>query len=119
MHLGRLAEIARLRRLTDLPLVVPTQHAITPEDVPALHRLGVDGLLIGAVVTGTDATGVATATSGFRSAIDALDGTTRSSASSAAGRTASSTASRTSSTTARTTVSSSTGTTRTDGEGAP
>ena len=52
-----------------LPVVVPTQHAITPADVPALLRTGVRGLLLGAVVTGTEAASIREATERFAEAI--------------------------------------------------
>lgn len=71
LHLGRLADIARLRQVSGLPVVVPTQHAIVPDDVPALVGAGMAALLVGAVVTGTDTGGVGTATAAFRAAIDA------------------------------------------------
>jgi hypothetical protein len=71
LHLGRLTDIVRLREISGLPVVVPTQHAIVPEDVPALVEAGPAALLIGAVVTGTDTEGVGRATTGFRAAIDA------------------------------------------------
>jgi hypothetical protein len=72
LHLARVADIARLREISGLPVIVPTQHAITPADVPALVGAGASALLIGAVVTGTTAEGVRQATTGFRQAIDGL-----------------------------------------------
>lgn len=53
------------------PCIVPTQRAIRPEDVPALSRAGIRGLLVGAVVTGTAAADLAAAVRRFRAAIDA------------------------------------------------
>lgn len=70
LHLGRLADMARLRGITELPVVVPSQHALTPDDVGPLRSIGMDALLIGAVVTGTEAPGVGAATTAFRRAID-------------------------------------------------
>lgn len=72
LHLGRLADLVRFRSLTDLPVVVPSQHALTTDDVGPLHAIGVDALLIGAVVTGTEADGIGRATASFRRAIDRL-----------------------------------------------
>ncbi len=59
-------------RRSGLPVVVPTQRLITPEDVPALVKAGVRGLMIGAVVTGRDPDGVQRAIRAFRAAIAAL-----------------------------------------------
>lgn len=59
---------------TNKPVVVPTQRAIGVEDVPALARTGIKGLLIGAVVTGREAAGIEAATRAFRQALDALPG---------------------------------------------
>lgn len=70
LHLDRLADIARLCSLTRLPVVVPSQHAITPADVGPLRDLGVAALLIGAVVTGATADEVARATRDLRVTID-------------------------------------------------
>lgn len=57
-----------------VPCLVPTQRAIRPQDVPALCRAGVRGLLVGAVVTGLEADGMAMVVQAFRAAIDALPG---------------------------------------------
>ncbi|MBO4299366.1 MAG: hypothetical protein J5998_11255 [Clostridia bacterium] len=56
-------------RRSDLPVVVPTQRLVTPEDVPALVKTGVRGLMIGAVVTGHDPDGIQRAIRAFRAAI--------------------------------------------------
>lgn len=70
LHLDRVADIARLRRLTDLPVVVPSQHALTPDDVGPLHSIGIDALLIGTIVTGAEPNSVGAATAAFRAAVD-------------------------------------------------
>ena len=57
---------------TALPVVVPTQRNILPEDIPALHATGIRGLMIGAIVTGRETESVARAVSAFRNAIDKL-----------------------------------------------
>lgn len=56
----------------DVPVVVPTQRAIRPEDVAALLRTGVKGLMIGAVVTGRDEASIRRAVGAFRNAIDGV-----------------------------------------------
>lgn len=58
---------------TCLPVVVPTQRAIRPEDLPALRRCGVSAIMIGAVVTGSDAKSIACAVAGFRKYIDRME----------------------------------------------
>ena len=57
---------------TTLPVVVPTQRKVRPEDVKALYQAGVKALMVGAVVTGETAESVYEAVSAFRKAIDAL-----------------------------------------------
>ena len=68
----RLADLASLAARTSLPLVVPSQYRLTPDDVPGLQRAGVDAVLIGVVATGDDPNSVGEATAAFRHAIDAL-----------------------------------------------
>ena len=53
-----------------IPVVIPTQRAIRPEEVSALIRCGVKGLMIGAVVTGKTEQTIAAAVTAFRKAID-------------------------------------------------
>ena len=53
-----------------IPVVVPTQRAIRPEEAGALIRCGVKGLMIGAVVTGKTEQSIASAVAAFRKAID-------------------------------------------------
>jgi len=68
-----LAAYCRLRLATGLPIVVPTQRHIVPDDLPRLvGKAGMNAVMIGAVVTGKDASGIAEATSAFRRAIEAL-----------------------------------------------
>jgi hypothetical protein len=54
------------------PLVVPTQRALRPEEVPFLAEMGVGALMIGAIVTNMTVEGVAKATRAFRDAIDSI-----------------------------------------------
>lgn len=62
-----------LCRHTVLPVVVPTQRHVTAADVPLLHRCGVKGLMMGAVVSGKTEESVAASVAAFRTAIDALE----------------------------------------------
>ena len=64
-----LLHYSALVRCTGLPVVVPTQRRITPEDVPALIRTGIRGLMIGAVVTGRDRDSICRAIRAFKTAI--------------------------------------------------
>lgn len=65
-----IAQYAAIRAKTRLPLVVPSQHLITPESVPDLIKIGVEGLMIGAVVAGTTEESWAKSMRAFRKAID-------------------------------------------------
>ena len=69
LSLRDLLKYSAIARRVDIPVVVPTQRLITPEDVPALIRAGVRGLMIGAVVTGRDEEGIRRAVRAFRLAI--------------------------------------------------
>ncbi|MFC3767847.1 hypothetical protein [Paenibacillus sp. GCM10012303] len=56
------------------PVVVPSQRRITPDDLEALQLTGVRGVMIGAIVTGTEASSIYETTKRFRRAMDALNG---------------------------------------------
>jgi hypothetical protein len=67
------ADYRRLRifqEYSDVPLLVPTQKAITPDDAVWLKRTGSGALMIGAIVTGRTAESIATATTAYRRALD-------------------------------------------------
>lgn len=55
---------------TKLPMVVPTQRKISPEDVSLLAWCGARAIIIGAIVTGKTPAGVLAATKAFRASID-------------------------------------------------
>lgn len=57
---------------TSLPVVVPSQRCIRPEEIGALAQTGVRGIMIGAVVTGHTEEGIRRAVSAFRNAIDRM-----------------------------------------------
>ena len=67
-----LARYAALVRAAGVPVVVPTQKAVIPEEVSYLHRVGARGLAVGAVVTGHEVEDLRAAVSAFRRAIDGL-----------------------------------------------
>jgi hypothetical protein len=55
-----------------VPVLVPTQKFIIPEDVPALAECGIKALMIGVIVTGPTPGGIEKVTAEFKSAIAAL-----------------------------------------------
>ncbi len=57
---------------TELPVVIPTQRAVLPEETAALQRCGAKAVMIGAVVTGKTKDSIARSVSAFREAIDQL-----------------------------------------------
>ncbi len=56
--------------MVNIPIVIPSQKKLTPQDVKYLANIGIDAVMIGAVVTGTDRVQLAKATSSFRKAVD-------------------------------------------------
>ena len=70
-----LKDLARYKQLADLsatPVVVPTQKRIDINDLTGLLQTGVKGLMVGAVVTGTDPKSMFDCVSKFRKEIDRL-----------------------------------------------
>ena len=68
-------DLLRYRALADrtsLPVVVPTQRLILPQQLQALGQTGVRGLMIGAVVTGRTEESIRRAVNAFRNAIDRM-----------------------------------------------
>jgi putative N-acetylmannosamine-6-phosphate epimerase len=61
-----------LARSTEKPVIVPTQKKICPEEVGILKKIGVSGIVIGAVVTDKTPEGVYNVTKAFREAIDRM-----------------------------------------------
>lgn len=62
----------RICSQTALPVVVPTQHEVRPEEVRSLVSAGVSGIMIGAIVTGTEPDSIGRAVAAFRNEIDKL-----------------------------------------------
>ncbi len=67
---GDLLKYAALAGASRLPVIVPTQKKVQPEDLPALRASGVSSLMVGAIVTGTTAESISESLSRFRSARD-------------------------------------------------
>ena len=69
LSVADLTRYRRIRAATRLPIIVPTQRAVTPEDVPELMKTGVEALMIGAIVTGREADSLHAATERFAAAL--------------------------------------------------
>ena len=68
-------DIQRYRRVCEVakcPTILPTQHYVKEEDIPLLHKIGVNAIMIGAIVTSNDKKMVVEKTKAFRKAIDQL-----------------------------------------------
>lgn len=61
----------QIRAATRLPIIVPTQRAIEPEEVATLTEIGIDAVMIGAIVTGRGPGSLRAATERFASALAA------------------------------------------------
>jgi len=60
----------QVRRATRLPIIVPTQRAIRPEEVPVLvEEIGINAIMIGAIVTGLEPDTLRAATRRFAAAL--------------------------------------------------
>jgi hypothetical protein len=62
-----------LQEYVDVPLAVPTQKHITPDDARWLKRTGTAALIIGAIVAGSTAESLARATATYKAAITGED----------------------------------------------
>jgi len=67
-----LADYRRIVEATALPVIVPTQKAVTPRDLPRLRDAGVHALLLGIVVMGDAPESVERTTAAFVAARNAL-----------------------------------------------
>lgn len=71
------ADVLRYRQLVlqaGVPVLVPSQRKLVPEDVPVLHHSGIKAIMLGAMVTGKTEDEPRRAVSSFRNAIDRLTG---------------------------------------------
>jgi hypothetical protein len=62
----------QIRAATRLPIIVPTQRAIRPEEVSALVGLDLDAVMIGAIVTGREPASLRAATERFAASLAAV-----------------------------------------------
>ncbi len=73
LSVADLAAYRAIRHATALPVIVPTQRAIEPEDVPALvGEAGVNAVMIGAIVAGRSPGSLRAATERFAAALSAF-----------------------------------------------
>jgi hypothetical protein len=67
------ADVLKYRRLVlqaQIPVLVPSQRKLVPEDVRVLRDTGVKAIMLGAVVTGRAEEQLRRAVNGFRNAVD-------------------------------------------------
>ncbi len=70
LSVADLVAYRQVRRATALPIIVPTQRAIRPEEAPILLReTGINALMIGAIVTGREPVFLRAATERFAAAM--------------------------------------------------
>ncbi|OMF59699.1 hypothetical protein MKY66_02075 [Paenibacillus sp. FSL R5-0766] len=70
------ADVLKYRRLVlqaQVPVLVPSQRKLVPEDVRVLCDTGVKAIMLGAVVTGNTEEQLRRAVNGFRNAVDSLN----------------------------------------------
>jgi len=67
-----LALYARLARAVTTPIILPSQRRLEPHDVARIIEIGINGIMIGAIVTGLKPDTLEGATRAFRSALDEL-----------------------------------------------
>ncbi|QKS60245.1 hypothetical protein HUB98_19415 [Paenibacillus barcinonensis] len=71
------ADVLHYRQLVlqaGVPVLVPSQRKLVPEDIPVLHHSGIKAIMLGAIVTGKTEDQLRRAVSSFRHAIDRLAG---------------------------------------------
>lgn len=73
LTIGDLQVYITLATALSVPIIVPTQRKITPEELPILSDTGIKSIMIGAIVTGKTPDSILKATREFRTAIDSLE----------------------------------------------
>lgn len=69
---AELLQYTAICRESKLPVVMPTQRAVRPSEMKQLAACGISGLMVGAIVTGTEADSLRRSVSAFRNEIDKL-----------------------------------------------
>lgn len=72
LNLEDLARYHRLAQCSPMPILIPTQKAIKPDQVKHLKKAGAGGITIGAVVTGLESSSLKDVTASFAEAIRGL-----------------------------------------------
>ena len=72
LNLVDLSNYAQLTRASSMPVVIPTQKAIRPDELRYLSQVGAAGLVIGAIVTGLEKGSLKDATAKFAEQIHRL-----------------------------------------------
>lgn len=67
-----LAKYTKIASMSNTPCIVPSQKLIYADDIPALAKTGVKGVMLGAVVYGKDKETIKTTLEAFRKEIDRL-----------------------------------------------
>ena len=62
----------QLAQNVDVPVLVPSQRKLVPDDISVLYQAGVKAIMLGAIVTGKSENSLDQAVSAFRKAIDSL-----------------------------------------------
>jgi len=72
LTVGDMAAYRELHDTVDVPVIVPTQRAIRPEEAPLITgECGIEGLMIGAIVTGKTAQSIEHAVRQYKMALNA------------------------------------------------
>jgi len=72
LTIGDLRSYISIAISSDLPVIVPTQRKIMPDEVPILSDTGIKAIMIGAIVTGKTPSMINSAVMEFRKVIDEL-----------------------------------------------
>lgn len=72
LNLVDLATYLRLCQASQMPVLIPTQKAVKPEEIGFLRKVGAAGLTIGAVITGLEESSLREATRACAEAIERL-----------------------------------------------
>ena len=67
-----LARYRILRKHVSIPLIIPSQRTIKPQDIPSLYEIGVEAVLVGVLSTGKDAGQLSRQVAAFREAVEKL-----------------------------------------------
>lgn len=72
LNFNDLALYANYRKNTDLPLIIPSQKKMVPEDLKVLYQIGIDSVMLGAMTIGTTKESIYKTVSSFAEQTDNL-----------------------------------------------